>query len=558
MSGVPRIFGRYELLKRLGSGATGDVFLARPRGSMQGLPDVLVIKRLHAQLVHRAQFVKRFAHEAEIAASIESPHLARVYDSGEVDGTLYIALEYIQGWTLSRILRELHRAGRSAPVPAVIDIIGGALLGVAALHEARHPRDHSAMVVLHRDLAPKNLILGEDGLTRLIDLGLGKSGLQDWATRTGLVMGTPGYMAPEQAAGEPADTRTDLYAIGVVLWELLVGRRFIPKGPIPDMIRLQQKAEFRPPSSLREDLPDGLDAVCARALAPARQDRFESARAFLSAITAQAGQTEPGLALHTLIDELLWAELAKQKTQTMAFMKPPEKEENGDASDRTHSSPFTPETSVPLRSEGTPPPLNESADAEPPTAPPFSEPFSEPTNRTIITMVAAVSLATVALAAAVSIVILNLPSNPEPARYLAPPPEPPAPAVTVTPRPAPTVPSPSTEPPRAPARARPPVAREPARERPDARRIRPSRVVSPAEQADRHQKRLKERATNLLRRVRTQVNRFGADTSPGRIARRLNGLVALAVRSPELTLDQISSLEAQVDALEKSALTPRL
>ncbi|MCA9556269.1 MAG: serine/threonine protein kinase, partial [Myxococcales bacterium] len=315
MSDWPRTYGPYLLLKNLGTGGTGDVFLARPRDEGAGVPSPVVIKRLHGALLDQGDFVKRFRHEAELAVAIDDPHVARVYDVGRVGDSLYIAMEYLSGWALARVIQDLKDTGHRPSLTSVVDIVAGALAGLHALHTARDPRTQQPLGIVHRDVAPKNIMVGEDGRTRLIDLGLGKSTLQDWKTGTGVVMGSPGYMAPEQVQGLAVDARTDTYAAGIVLWETLTLTRYIKRGPVPLMLRAQVQPEFVPPSHLRGDVPPALDAVCRRALAVPEEARFQSAREFRDALLEAVPLDHEAPQVSTLVGALLWGELDRAKTE---------------------------------------------------------------------------------------------------------------------------------------------------------------------------------------------------------------------------------------------------
>ncbi len=279
----PEIFGGYLLLEALGRGAMGDVFIARPLDSSRGLPSPIVVKRLHGNLTSNPRFVARFQHEAAIAVCIDHPNVATAYDVGAVGETLYIALEYVSGWPLSHFIAGIVKSGRHASVASVIDSIGGALQGLHALHTATD-RNGRALDIVHRDLAPKNLMVDEAGQMHLIDLGLGKSNAQDWRTQTGVVMGSVGYMAPEQALGQRADARADIYAMAVVAFEMLALRNYVPPGTVPEMVHACTQPLFEPPSKFRPDLPEGLDEVLQKALQLDPADRFESAAAFLQAL----------------------------------------------------------------------------------------------------------------------------------------------------------------------------------------------------------------------------------------------------------------------------------
>lgn len=320
MPDVPSTFGPYVLLKSLGTGGGGDVFLAKPRNAARGIPPAVVIKRLHGSLAQESDFVRRFRHEAEIAVTVTSPHLVKCYDAGVVGEMFYIAMEYVAGWTLQRLIRELQAAERPASLDSVRDIVGGALKGLEALHNARDPKSGELLSIVHRDIAPKNIMVGEDGVTRLIDLGIGKSSLQDWRTGTGVIMGSPGYMAPEQVAGEKIDRRVDVYGMGIVLWELLTLRPYFERTTFAGLLRAQHKPQYTPPSKIAPGLPPALDGVCARALAADKDQRFATAGEMLSALYAAIPQREEEQPLATVISEMLLGELGQTKTEVFRLL----------------------------------------------------------------------------------------------------------------------------------------------------------------------------------------------------------------------------------------------
>jgi serine/threonine-protein kinase len=321
---LPCPFGDYELLRSLGSGGTGDVYLARPLEPGRGIPTPVVIKRLHGQLAAQDDFIKRFRHESAVAVAVDSPYVVKVFDVGRVQDTLYIAMEYLAGWTIARLATDLADAKHMATLSSIASIIQDALLGLEALHTARSGTTHEELGIIHRDIAPKNIMVCEDGKTRLIDLGLGKSRLQDWKTATGIVMGSPGYMAPEQIVSMAVDRRTDLYGMGIVLWELVTLRRYIQRGPIPLMLRAQVAPAFVPPSELRPDVPPALDEVLKRALALEPEARFQTAREFITALHAALPSHETRM--DDLIGEMLWGELSKSKTEVTQLVDLPSRE----------------------------------------------------------------------------------------------------------------------------------------------------------------------------------------------------------------------------------------
>lgn len=295
---LPSAFGDYLLLEKLGQGATAEVFLARPRDAALALPAPLVIKRLHAAIAREERFVQRFRHEAEIAVRVDSAHVARVYDVGAVGEALYFAMEHVAGASLATVMTRAREQNQPIAPRAALELIAQALAGLEALHTLKNETTGEPLRFAHRDLAPKNLMLGDDGRVRVIDLGLGRSEAQEWRTRAGAVMGSIGYMSPEQVSGKPVDHRTDLYTLGIVLFELLAGRPLISGTGEREIMQASLKPEVPSLAALRGDVPMEIDAILRKALAKKVEDRFQTASAFAAAIDrtidpqARAGSLE--------------------------------------------------------------------------------------------------------------------------------------------------------------------------------------------------------------------------------------------------------------------------
>ena len=309
-SSLPRAFGPYLLLARLGKGGSGAAYLARHRDELHGASveaKPLVVKCLHPRLIQYRDFLKRFRHEADVAVRVSSPHVVRVLDAGRVGDQPYIAMDYVRGWTLSRVNARAAEADVRVAIPLAIELMLQVLQGLVALHESTDSAG-LPMETVHRDMAPKNLMVGDDGRIRLIDLGLGKSRAQDWKTDTGTVMGSPGYMAPEQITGRLVDQRADLYAVGVVFHELLTGRRYIDPGPPVDMLRQAMKQRFTPPSRWRKEVPTALDEIVAVALSARPEDRHPTARAFIGSLQAELPKRPGSIGVQMLTENLLGTE----------------------------------------------------------------------------------------------------------------------------------------------------------------------------------------------------------------------------------------------------------
>jgi eukaryotic-like serine/threonine-protein kinase len=260
------IDGRYRVLSRLGSGGMADVYLAED----QLLGRHVAIKVLHHQFAEDQEFVERFRREASSAAALSHPNIVGIFDRGQWDGTYYIAMEYVAGRTLKAIVRE---DGALEPARA-IDIV------IQVLRAARFAHKRG---VIHRDLKPHNVILDEEGRARVTDFGIARAGASDM-TLTGSIMGTAQYLSPEQAQGHAVTASSDLYSIGVILYELLTG--VVPfEGETAVAIAFKQvSAEPRPPSQLNPLLPASLDVVVLRALAKESSQRYADAEEFITVL----------------------------------------------------------------------------------------------------------------------------------------------------------------------------------------------------------------------------------------------------------------------------------
>jgi eukaryotic-like serine/threonine-protein kinase len=257
---IDRIFDkRYVIKRKLGSGGMADVYLAED----QELGRRVALKLLDDRHSSDEQFVERFRREAQSAAGLNHPNIVSIFDRGLAEGTYYIAMEYLDG----RTLKELLVRNGPTPVPIAIDYARQILSALAFAHRNG---------IVHRDIKPHNIVVGSDGRLKVTDFGIARSGASQM-TEVGSIVGTAQYLSPEQARGAPVDPRSDLYSLGVVLYEMLTGK--VPfTGDTPVEIAMKHLSQVpKPPSELRPEVPHDLDAVVMRALAKDPSQRYGSA-----------------------------------------------------------------------------------------------------------------------------------------------------------------------------------------------------------------------------------------------------------------------------------------
>jgi eukaryotic-like serine/threonine-protein kinase len=267
--------GRYRVLRKIGSGGMADVWLAEDAH----LQREVALKVLHSRFAQDREFVERFRREAEAAAGLNHPNIVSVYDRGDIDGTYYIAMQYLPG----RSLKQLIDTGLT-PEQSVY-------LVRQVLEGARFAHRHG---IVHRDLKPQNVIVDDDGKAVVTDFGIARAGVSE-ITQTGSVMGTPQYLSPEQAQGEDVTPVSDLYSVGVMLYEALAGR--VPfEGESAVAVAMKQVSQApQRPSSINPRVTPPLDAVVMRALEKSPGERFQSADAFIAALDAAMKEGEaPG------------------------------------------------------------------------------------------------------------------------------------------------------------------------------------------------------------------------------------------------------------------------
>jgi len=267
--------GRYQIVERLAEGGMADVLLARTVG-IEGFERHVVIKRIRADQARDVRYVTMFLDEARLAASLHHANIVQVNDIGQEDGDYFFAMEYVHGEDARRILKHAAALERSVPLEHVLAIVIGAAVGLHHAHEHITP-DGRPLGIVHRDVSPANILIGYDGGVKVADFGIAKAVHQHEETRSGLLKGKVAYMSPEQCNNERVDRRSDVFALGIVLHELLTVRPLFQRDN--DFLTMSAivNEPVASPSQVAPSVPAELDAIVMKALARDPKDRYQSA-----------------------------------------------------------------------------------------------------------------------------------------------------------------------------------------------------------------------------------------------------------------------------------------
>jgi len=292
---VPRSLGRYEIVGFLASGGMAEVFLARVRGP-SGFERPVVLKRMLPHLTRQESFVNMFVDEARIVARVRHPSVVQVHELTREGGELFMVMEYLEGESLAGLSRRLIARGEALDPETAAYVVAEACSGLHAAHELRGD-DGKFLGVVHRDVSPQNLFVTFDGSVKILDFGIAKA--QDRVTRTETceLKGKLDYIPPEQCASKEVDRRSDVFSLGVVLYELLTLRRLYKRATALATLKAITEEPVVPPSRLASSCPKSLDSICLRALARDPGDRYATAadmrRALLVAMRAISGEGLP-------------------------------------------------------------------------------------------------------------------------------------------------------------------------------------------------------------------------------------------------------------------------
>jgi serine/threonine protein kinase len=283
--------GAYRLIAELGHGGMADVFLAAAEGPAgSGFTKLAVVKKLRSHLAEDPEFVAMLMDEARITARLSHPNVVQLFEMGRAGEAYFLAMEFLEGQPLHRVEQRVERLGADVPREAYCAIVSDVLAGLHHAHELTD-YDGKPLEVAHRDVTPHNVFVTYEGAVKVLDFGIAKATGRACVTQAGTVKGKVRYMSPEQACGADVDRRTDIFACGVILWNVATGSRLWLDRSDAEVAQALRDGDYEPsPRSLFPAVPEELDAICRKALAFRREDRYATADDMRAALEAFLGR----------------------------------------------------------------------------------------------------------------------------------------------------------------------------------------------------------------------------------------------------------------------------
>lgn len=316
----PIRFGKYTLIDRIAVGGMAEIFLARQAG-LEGFEKTIVIKRIRPHLSKQPNFVKMFLNEAKLAAQLNHPNIVQIYDLGKIGESYFIAMEYIFGRDMRRIIPKADALGIPFPMVYALKIASSVCEGLYYAH-ARTDLYGNALNIVHRDVTPENIFVSFDGTVKVLDFGIAKAANQIEQTRAGEIKGKLSYMSPEQCMGKQLDNRSDIFSLGVVLYEWLTGFKLFTGDSEVAILKSITEGKIYAPSYFKADIPEGVEAILMKALEKDREKRYQTAWEMqydLDQFLSQYEFTPSNIHLSNFLKQLFNDELEEEKDRLNHF-----------------------------------------------------------------------------------------------------------------------------------------------------------------------------------------------------------------------------------------------
>jgi serine/threonine-protein kinase len=291
---VLKKFGKYFLLDLVAQGGMAEIYRAR-MATPDGGARLLAIKRVLPSYSQNQEFVAMFKGEINTTSGFTHPNIVQIYDFGEYQGQLYLAMELVDGKNLRQYLGRSLEQKKTFPIDVACYIIEQAALGLHYAHTFKDKITNKPLNIVHRDISPQNILVSFDGAVKVIDFGIAKGQNQSEHTRTGVIKGKPSYLSPEQIRGEALDGRSDIFALGIVLWEVLCGRKLFGGDNDFAIIKMIENCEatVKKPSEINSQVPPELDSIVLKSLRKKREERYANAEEFARALRKFLNQYNP-------------------------------------------------------------------------------------------------------------------------------------------------------------------------------------------------------------------------------------------------------------------------
>jgi serine/threonine-protein kinase len=335
----PVRFGKYTLIDRIAVGGMAEIFLARQAG-LEGFEKTIVIKRIRPHLSKQPNFVKMFLNEAKLAAQLNHPNIVQIYDLGKIGESYFIAMEYIFGRDMRRIIPKADSLGIPFPMVYALKIASSVCEGLYYAHQ-RTDLYGNPLHIVHRDVTPENIFVSFDGTVKVLDFGIAKAANQIEQTRAGEIKGKLSYMSPEQCMGKQLDNRSDIFSLGVVLYEWLTGFKLFTGDSEVAILKSITEGKIYAPSYFKADIPEAVEAILMKALEKDRERRYQTAWEMqydIDQFLSQYEFTPSNIHLSNFLKQLFNDELEEERARLAALRTPAGPEEIVEAAEEIIST----------------------------------------------------------------------------------------------------------------------------------------------------------------------------------------------------------------------------
>jgi len=316
-------FGKYILLEKIQTGGMAEIYLARRPGA-SGVSKFLAIKRILPQFSEQKEFIEMFKDEAKIAVNLSHANIVSIHEFGTEQNQFYLAMDYVEGRNLRQILNKMKKSGVMFSIEQVLYIVKEVAGGLDHAHRCIDANTGKPLNIIHRDMSPQNVMVSFEGEVKVVDFGIAKAETQLDTTRAGTLKGKFGYMSPEQAEGQAVDLRTDIFALGIVLWELLANDRLFVANNEINTLRKVRDCQIPSLRKINPNIPQELERIVSKALAKDRNLRYQTAAAFHRELSRFLNRQYPDFSPHdfsVFIKTLFAAEILDSRKKMVEFAK---------------------------------------------------------------------------------------------------------------------------------------------------------------------------------------------------------------------------------------------